>query len=230
MPLISCSNVNIKYDSRIAVKDTSLELNVGDYLCVIGENGSGKSTLIKGILGLVKFTGEISFQGAGKMETGYLPQHTNIRNDFPASVYEVVLSGRMGRGSMLFYGREDKERAKKCMEKFGVSHLAKNSFKELSGGQRQRVLLARALCAAGKLLMLDEPATGLDPAGTVEMYSILSALNRDEGVTIMMITHDIKSAVKNGNKILHMRTSPIYFGSAAGYLNTPEAVMMQGGA
>jgi len=229
--IISCENVTIKYDSQIAVKNVTFDLELQDYLCIIGENGSGKSTLMKGILGLVNTdSGRITFNGIKQTEIGYMPQQTAIQREFPASVYEVVLSGCLNRQRLLpFYSKADNERAYQNLHRLGIERLIKKSYSELSGGEQQRVLLARALCAAEKLLMLDEPVTGLDPAGTAEMYALLQKINREFGITIIMISHDIENSVKYGNKILHLKTMPLYFGSKEEYLQTTAKKKMLGG-
>ena len=169
MALIKCENVSIGYEGQMVVHDLNFEINQGDYLCIVGENGSGKSTLVKSLLGLKNVDkGKIVFDdGLKQTEIGYLPQQTDVKKDFPASVYEVVLSGRLNsRGMKPFYTAEDKKQAWEKMDMLGIRDLAKQCFRDLSGGQRQRVLLARALCATKKLLLLDEPVTGLDPIVT----------------------------------------------------------------
>jgi zinc transport system ATP-binding protein len=209
----------VSYDGKAVVDSVSFDVLEGDCLCVVGENGSGKSSLMKCVLGLLKpSSGEIAFDGLSRFEIGYLPQQAGVRNDFPASVYEVVLSGRCGRhGPFSFYGRGDKARAEFNMERLGIAPLKRKSYRDLSGGQRQRVLLARALTAADKLLMLDEPVTGLDPVIASDMYEMLES-ERRSGKTIMMISHDLKSAVRYGGKILHLRKKALFFGTTGQYV------------
>ena len=221
--ILSCRDVTITYDSKIAVDHVSFEVNEGDYVCIVGENGSGKSTLLKSILGLVPLkSGSVSFGPEGHHKRlGYLPQQTNIQKDFPASVYEVVLSGCLNRrGLKPFYSKADKEQAMQHMERLGIGDFKKRSFSALSGGQQQRVLLARALCATDKLLLLDEPVTGLDPLVTEELYQLIEQLNKDLGVTIIMVSHDISSATRYADKILHMKQSLLFYGDTASYVNT----------
>lgn len=206
MSLITVKNLTLGYDSRAIVSDLNFTVEAGDYLCIVGENGSGKTTLMKTLLGLKKpMAGEITFgEGLRKNEIGYLPQQTFIQRDFPASVREIVLSGCQSKmGLRPFYNSAEKELAKKNMERMDILDLAKRCYKELSGGQQQRVLIARALCATEKILLLDEPVSGLDPKVTDEMYSLISDLNK-EGVTIIMISHDIKAAEKYACSILNM--------------------------
>ncbi|MDR1515227.1 MAG: ABC transporter ATP-binding protein [Synergistaceae bacterium] len=211
----------MSYDGKAAVEGVSFDVERGDCLCVVGENGSGKSSLMKCVLGLLKpSSGEIAFDGVSRSEIGYLPQQAAVRNDFPASVYEVVLSGCSGRyGPFSFYRKEDKARANLNIERLGVAALRRKSYRDLSGGQRQRVLLARALTAADKLLMLDEPVTGLDPMMAADMYDLLEG-ERNGGKTIMMISHDMKSAVRYANKILHLKKKAMFFGSASSYVTS----------
>jgi len=220
MPLIYCKNANFGYDGKIAVEGLNFEVNTGDYLCVVGENGSGKSTLMKGLLRLLQpFSGDILFgEGLKPTEIGYLPQQLSGQKDFPASVGEVVISGRLNsRGLFPFYSKEDRAIAKKNMEQLGVYNLRSKPFRELSGGQQQRVLLSRALCATSKVLLLDEPVSGLDPLVTAELYKTIQNLSRDTGITIIMISHDINAAVENASHILHLRTKQVFFGTSAEY-------------
>ena len=218
MALITISNLSLGYDSNAIVEDLDLTVNAGDYLCIVGENGSGKTTLLRTLLGLTEpLKGEISFgDGLKKNEIGYLPQQTTLQKDFPASVREIVLSGCQGRaGRRPFYNREEKELAKENMIRMGIEELAGRSFYELSGGQQQRVLLARALCATRKILLLDEPVSGLDPVATEEMYGLIKEQNR-EGITIIMISHDIAAALRYASHILHIGDS-VFFGTNEEY-------------
>ncbi|MBQ9833525.1 MAG: ABC transporter ATP-binding protein [Clostridia bacterium] len=221
MSLVCCKNLTLSYESGIAVENLCFELEAGDYLCVVGENGSGKSTLIKGMLGLMTpRKGEIIYNGVTQKEIGYLPQQTLIQRDFPASVFEVVLSGCLGKHSGIkpFYSATDKAQALENMERMGISDLKKRSYRELSGGQQQRVLLSRALCATTKLLLLDEPVTGLDPLATAELYSLIKDLNAREHITIVMVSHDVSCALHDSNKVLHMGTGGVvFFGSSDEY-------------
>lgn len=230
MQLLKCENIHMNYDSTKAVNGVSFTVDEGDFLCIVGENGAGKSTLLKGILGLQKISeGSVSFNGIKKSEIGYLPQRTQVQKDFPAAVKEVVLSGRIGRKRKLFYSAEDRQIAAENMETMKISDIRNKSFNELSGGQQQRVLLARALCATDRLLLLDEPTAGLDPFVTEDMYRLIEHLNSEHGVTVIMVTHDIKSAVKYANKILCMEHDGDFFGTTQEYLDTPAAKRILGG-
>ncbi|MGI5891785.1 MAG: metal ABC transporter ATP-binding protein [Bacillota bacterium] len=232
MQLLSCQNIKLGYGDSLAVDNVSFDLENGDYLCIVGENGSGKSTLMKGLLGLLKpWSGCITFNGIQQSQIGYLPQKPLVQKDFPASVFEVVLSGCLNRrGLFPFYSKKEKERVLENISRLGISELKRQSFRDLSGGQQQRVLLARALCATEKLLMLDEPVAGLDPMMTSELYDLINKLNHDLGITIIMVSHDIRSAVKYGNKILHMQKSSAFFGIKEKYMTTDICHKMMGGA
>lgn len=213
---ISCKNLNLGYDNHVVAKNINFEVNAGDYLCIVGENGSGKSTLVKTLLSLNKpVSGEIIFGDVKRNEIGYLPQQTIIQKDFPASVREIIISGCQ-KPFKPFYTKNDYKRCEENIERLNITSFVKKSYKDLSGGQQQRVLLARALCATEKMLLLDEPVAGLDPIVTEEMYNIIEKLNR-EGITIIMISHDIKSALKYANKILHVGPN-VFFGSKDEYL------------
>lgn len=223
MALLTCKNLTLGYDNRTVLSNLSFKAESGDYLCIVGENGSGKSTLMKAILNLKPpVSGEIlTGDGLKRNEIGYLPQQTAVQKDFPASVWEIVLSGCIGRhGHSPFYSKKDKALAKKNMEKMGIADLADCCYRELSGGQQQRVLLARALCATKKMLLLDEPVSGLDPMVTEQMYSLIERLNR-QGITIIMISHDISAAVKYASHILHIGEN-IIFASKEEYLRSDE--------
>jgi zinc transport system ATP-binding protein len=230
MALISCENLTIKYDGRTAVDGVSFSLEPGDYLSIVGENGSGKSTLMKGMLGLVKpSSGTVRFSGLKPNEVGYMPQQTIVQKDFPASVQEVVLSGCLNRRRALpFYTATDRRRMQENLERLKITGLRGECYRELSGGQQQRVLLARALCATEKLLMLDEPVAGLDPVITAELYDLIDRMNVGQGLTVIMVSHDIHSAVQCGNKILHMDTRNAFFGPREDYLKTGICRRMMG--
>ncbi len=222
MALIKCSGVSLGYEGKTIVDGLDFEVNKGDYLCIVGENGSGKSTLMKTLLGQKHvMEGKIEFgDGLLQTEIGYLPQQTVVQKDFPASVKEIVLSGCLNSSGMKpFYSKEQKQLAKSNMQKLGISELANRCYRELSGGQQQRVLLARALCATKKLLVLDEPAAGLDPIVTQHLYHLISDINRD-GVTVIMVSHDMNAAVEYASHILHIAYRPRFFGTKEDYLKS----------
>jgi len=224
MSQISAQKVSMSYEKKLVLEEVSFEVEQGDYLCIVGENGSGKTTLMKGLLGLMPIkSGSIQFGEGIKVDhIGYLPQQTVVQRDFPASVFEVVLSGCMNRiGMKPFYSAQEKRRTLENLKILGIENLRYKSYKALSAGQQQRVLLARALCATERIVLLDEPATGLDPIVTGELYQIVRDLNQT-GVTIIMISHDVKAAVEYANKILHIGNATEFFGPTEEYL-TSEA-------
>ena len=224
MAQLICQDLCVGYDGKAVLQDLNFAVFSGDYLCIVGENGSGKSTLMKTILGLQQpVRGRIlTLDGLRKNEIGYLPQQTQVQKDFPASVREIVLSGCQGRcGSRPFYNKEEKQLAADAMEKMQIAQLAKRCYRELSGGQQQRVLLARALCATRKMLLLDEPVSGLDPKVTAEMYALIEKLNLEDGITVIMISHDIAAAVKYASHILHIGDA-VFFGTKTEYLQSPQ--------
>ncbi len=218
-PILDCNNLTLSYDSGIAVNNVTFNLEPGDYLCIVGENGSGKSTLIKGLLGLMSAkSGSIKYNGLKQNEIGYLPQQTQVQRNFPASVYEVVISGCLNnRGLKPFYTKKEKTRCEENMRLLGIMDLKDKSYKELSGGQQQRVLLARALCATKRMLLLDEPMTGLDPIASNELYRIIKKLNKENGITVIMVTHDISCSLHDATKVLHMGKDMVFFGTADEY-------------
>lgn len=232
MSLLTCRDLSLGYDGRVVLSDVNFTVEKGDYLCVVGENGSGKSTLIKGLLRLkTPLSGDILVgDGLRQNEIGYLPQQTDNQRDFPAGVWEVVLSGRLHRlGARPFYSRADREAARRTMETLGILPLKHRCFSELSGGQQQRVLLARALCATGSLLLLDEPAAGLDPLVTAELYHLIVRLNREEDLTVIMVTHDMHMVAHHATKVLHLGQTQLFFGDADAYRQSDVGQRFFGG-
>jgi len=223
MPQLSCQNLILGYDGTTVLSEVSFDVIAGDYLCIVGENGSGKSTLMKAILKLLPpLSGSIVFgDDLSKGEIGYMPQQTAAQKDFPASVREVVLSGFLNRSGLRpYYTKDEKTSAYMNMERLGINTISKRCYRELSGGQQQRVLLARALCATQKILLLDEPAAGLDPNASSGMYDLIKEIN-DTGTTIIMISHDITASVKYASHILHVgQQSTLFFGTTADYLDS----------
>ena len=220
MAQIICKNLIVGYEGQVVRDNINFVVNKGDYLCIVGENGSGKTTLMKTLLSLQKpMGGEIIFgDGLNANEIGYLPQQSTIKRDFPATNFEIVLSGNLGH-SGFFYSKDDKELSLKAMKRLHVDQFKDRCFRELSGGQQQRVLLARALCATQKVLLLDEPVSGLDPKVTAEMYELVKELNQNDNITIIMISHDLNDALKYATHILHVG-SVVFFGTKNDYLNS----------
>ncbi len=222
--LLTCRDVSLGYEGKPLLKHLSFSVHEGDYLCIVGENGSGKSTLLKTLLGLTPpLAGDIHCPARAAGTLGYLPQQTAAQKDFPATVEEVVRSGFLNRRRhRFFYTAEEKSAAVQNMGKLGVLELQKRCYRELSGGQQQRVLLARALCAADRLLILDEPVTGLDPAAAQELYKTLRYLNDKERMAIVMVTHDLGSALREAHAVLHIGQRGYFYGTAAEYLASPQ--------
>lgn len=222
MNLIECDNLCMNYEGVCALNCISFTAAEGDFISVVGENGSGKSTLVKGILGLKQYSsGTIKLNAMKQTEIGYLPQQADHQRDFPATVSEVVLSGCLNRtGLRPFYNKVEKAKADGAIKSMKLDSVKRRSYRELSGGQQQRVLLARALCATEKLLLLDEPTTGLDPVTTSELYNLIHELNKEKGVTVLMVSHDMDGATKYANKILHINSGGSFFGTTDEYKNT----------
>jgi zinc transport system ATP-binding protein len=228
--LIVCRDVSLGYEGQSVLEHLDLTIHSGDYLCIVGDNGSGKSTLLRGILGLLSpQSGKIlRAPELEKGAVGYLPQQTRAQKDFPATVFEVVLSGFLNRkGSRFFYSSKEKSEALMNMGKLGVLELKDKCYRDLSGGQQQRVLLARALCAASRLLILDEPITGLDPAAAQDLYKILAYLNRKEGMAVVMVTHDLKAALRSAQTVLHIGRRSTFLGSVSDFLSSPQGRRFQ---
>lgn len=224
MAQLTCQDLSVGYEGKAVLQDLNFSVRSGDYLCIVGENGAGKSTLMKTILGLQPpVRGKVlTGDGLRPNEIGYLPQQTQVQKDFPASVWEIVLSGCQGRcGRRPFYRRAEKQLAERALEKLHISPLARRCYRELSGGQQQRVLLARALCATRSMLLLDEPTAGLDPKATAELYQLIARLNHQDGITVIMISHDLTAALDTASHILHIGQT-VFFGTVDAYRTSPE--------
>lgn len=223
MDLINVKGLTFTYDGKVAVENLNFTIEDGDYLCIVGENGAGKSTLIKGLLNLKQPTkGEIYIDKSLKInEIGYLPQQTQLQRDFPANVYEIVLSGCLNKLKWKpFYTKKEKMIVEEKLEQLEISHLKHCCYSQLSGGQQQRVLLARALCATKKVLLLDEPSSGLDPLVTESLYNLINKINKEQNLTIIIVSHDIQNVVKYSNKVLHLQTKQLFFGTTNKYLSS----------
>lgn len=224
--LIKCSNISVSYDDVDVLKNISFSVCNNDYLCIVGANGSGKSTLIKCLLGIKKAdSGDIIMNdGLKPTDIGYLPQQTVMQKGFPATVEEVVISGCLNsRGYRPFYSKKEKNMAHQNMERLGIADLKKRCYRDLSGGQQQRVLLARALCSAQKLILLDEPVTGLDPIAITEMYSLIKELNQKDGISIIMVSHDIQNLLQHTKHVLHLTDDGAFYGTVDEYLTSKIA-------
>ncbi len=213
MSLIELKNLTLGYDNNKVIKKLNLNIEEGDFVCIVGPNGSGKSTLIKGILGLIKpMKGRVIYSGLKQNFIGYMPQEVKIDPNFPASVFEITISGTLNRSGN-FYKKKEKEIAINSLKLLKIENLKDKNFKDLSGGQKQKVLLARSLCASSKLLILDEPSNHLDIKAKKELYKIIESLNKEKNMTIIMITHDLDHGNLIGNKILSLREDDIFYGT-----------------
>jgi zinc transport system ATP-binding protein len=221
--LIACQNAAFGYDGHAVISALNFTVMPGDYLCIVGKNGSGKSTLVKGLLRLLDpIRGSVIFHGKFKSDTvGYLPQQIAAQKDFPAGAFEIILSGAVGgMGLRPFYSKKEKQRSRDIMDRLGIGDLKDRCFRELSGGQQRRVLIGRALCASRGILALDEPAAGLDPLAAAELHGLLQKINRETGVTSIMVSHDIDAAERHATKILHLQNRQRFFGSSLEYMNS----------
>lgn len=228
--VLACEDITLGYEHKPLLEHLTLTVRAGDYLCIVGENGSGKSTLLRSLLGLLSpLAGKIDCPAQREGRLGYLPQQTPTQRDFPATVTEVVLSGFSNRRARFFYTAEEKSAALMNLGKLGVLELKDKCYRELSGGQQQRVLLARALCATRKLLLLDEPVTGLDPVATGELYNLIKLVNLCNDITVIMVTHDIDAALRYATHVLHLGHQQLFFGTAAAYKQSDAARRFLGG-
>ena len=208
--LIKIKNLNFSYPSKKdALKKVSFEIKEGSFVCIVGENGSGKSTLLKCILGLNK-----GYEGTIEREEkiGYLPQKSDIQTNFPASISEIVITGTIANNRKgIFYSKEDKEIATNIMKDLDLYEMRNKCFADLSGGWQQRVLIARALCATKKIILLDEPTNGLDPSVSKQIYDVLDKLKKDKGITILMVSHDIERALSYADRVIEIKDGEVKF-------------------
>lgn len=221
--LINIKNLSINYGDCSIINNLSFDINEGDFLCIVGPNGSGKSTLIKAIIGEVKYSsGSIIFSPSIKQNAiGYLPQNNKINESFPATVTEIIATGCLNRHH--FMNKEMKQKITQTIKTLHIASIKDKEFSELSGGQRQKVLLARALCATSKLLILDEASNNLDYNSKISFYKMLKKLNETDNLTIVMVTHDLDHNNLLGNKILSLDRDQPFFGSTKEYIRRIHA-------
>lgn len=224
MALINVNNIYLSYEKINVLSNLSFSVYDNDYLCIIGDNGTGKTTLMRSLLGLKRVSeGEITFNNINKNQIGYLAQQSDLQKDFPATVKEIVLSGCINRNGIYpFYTTKDKKNAIDAMNTLGILDLKEKCYRELSGGQQQRVLLARAICSSKKLIFLDEPTTGLDPAMTTEFFSLIKKMNEDLSISVVMVTHDTYCASKYSKHILYLHDNSYFYGETKDFFNTEE--------
>ncbi len=220
MSLIELKNLTLGYDKKVVLKNINLEIEENDFICIVGPNGSGKSTLVKGILGLIKpMKGKVIYNDLKKNFIGYMPQETKVDSNFPASVFEIVLSGTLNKKRFNpFYTKEEKENVLDILKLLKIDRLKNKSFQDLSGGQRQKVLLARSLVATSKLLILDEPSNNLDMKSKEELYNTIIDLNKNRGITVLMITHDLDHHNLIGNKIISLQEEEVFYGTTKQFI------------
>jgi hypothetical protein len=218
MSLIELKNLTIGYADYAVVKNLSIIIDTHDFICIVGPNGSGKTTLIRSILGLTKpLSGRIEYDQISQKSIGYMPQETTVDPNFPASVFEIVLSGTLNRGKN-FYDHSTKAIALEALKGLDILSLKDASFSELSGGQRQKVLLARALVATDKLLILDEPSNNLDQKSKLSLYNLIQKIHKERGIAVLMVTHDLDHGNLIGDKILSLTNGDFFFGKTKDFI------------
>ena len=213
MEVLEVKNLKVSYSNHVALENVSFKVSDGEYICLVGENGSGKSTLVKTIVGLHKEDeGEVDIK-IYLDQVSYLAQ-TNLKDlNFPATAKEIILSGTQKHGKFPFYTKKDKELYKQVIKELKIEDIQNRRIGDLSGGQKQRVLIARALIREPKLLILDEPSTGLDYNITKELYEILKRLNKEKNITIIMATHDLDEINHENVRIICLAKTVKYDGN-----------------
>lgn len=206
MNIIEVKNLTTTYNGHVAIKDISFNIEKGEYVCLVGENGSGKSTLLKTIVGLnKKDSGEI-IKNINVDKISYLAQNNLVDLNFPATAKEIIMTGVQKHKVLPFYRKDDHKRFEEICDLLGIRGLINRQISDLSGGQRQRIMLARALIREPELLILDEPCSGLDVNITKEFYNTLSKLNQENGLTIIMATHDLDEVENDNARVICMAT------------------------
>jgi ABC-type Mn2+/Zn2+ transport system ATPase subunit len=222
-PLLTLDDVSVGYDRQPVLRGVNLQLARGSFTGLLGSNGSGKSTLLKTVLGILPpVSGRMVVHPvAGRPAVfGYVPQREALDPLFPLSSFEVALMGACGRvGAGRFFAAEDKEFAHQCLRDTGAGDLAKRRFSELSGGQKQRVLIARALTAKADFLLLDEPTSGIDAAATQAILELLTRLNAQQQITLLMVNHDLAAVRRTVRELVWIRDGRVHHGSAGELLS-----------
>ena len=231
---IKVNHLGVWFSEQEILKDVNLHMHCGSLNAIIGKNGAGKSTLIRAMLGDIPHTGDIEFRDTkdGRMQNlkiGYVPQSINIEKNTPVSVYDLLASYESRYPVFLPKNRKLYEKIKEHLRIFEAEELIDKQVCNLSGGQLQRVLLALAVMDEPNLLLLDEPVTGLDPIVTAEFYKLIQKINRESGIAVVMVSHDIESAVEYASHILHLQETVLYFGKASQYKKSRAGKAFLGG-
>jgi zinc transport system ATP-binding protein len=231
--VVELEKASVSYSNGFqALVQVTLQVHDGDFLGLVGPNGSGKTTMISMILGLVKpTTGSVKLFGEplnrrNLRRVGYVPQKTMLSDTiFPSTVFETALMGRVVQAGVLHrYSRADYRKVEDELEHLSIHDLRNRKISELSGGQSQRVLLAKALASDPELLILDEPTSGVDTRTAAEFYDTLKHLNRDHGITVMLVTHDIGLVTKLSNRVACLNGGVCFQGSTHDLLTNPSVL------
>jgi zinc transport system ATP-binding protein len=214
---VEVKNLVVTFDGHQSLSDVNLRIPQNEFIAIVGPNGGGKSTFLKALLGLFPpQEGTIKLFGKSPKKVdssliGYVPQAKTMDRSFPALSIELVLTGVIGSWPWWFR-KDEQQKALNAMERVGADHLAQRPLSKLSGGELQRVCLARSIVREPKLIMLDEPATGIDVVGEGDLYRLLEIYQKESSATIMMVTHDWHAATHHANKVLLLNRKQISFG------------------
>jgi zinc transport system ATP-binding protein len=230
-PIVEIRDVSVKYPNGVLALDgINIDVNEKDLIALLGPNGAGKSTLLMVILGLIKpLSGSVKLFGSQELSknlkyVGYVPQNAQARDpNLPFSVYETVMLGRTPHAGLLHgVGAQDRQKVEETLKLFGIYELKDRKIGQLSGGQSQRVFLAKAMVADPKLLLLDEPTSGVDTTSKSEFYKILERLNRESGITVILSSHDVGVITKIANRVLCINRSQFFCGENADFSASVE--------
>jgi len=234
---VEIRDVSVTLKDKEILKNINFTLEEGKFLGIVGPNGGGKTTLVKIILGLISpASGSVAVFGSspekllhGNGIFGYLPQHQNIDPNFPASALDIVLMGRYRKAGFLRWpGKKDREKALECMSMMGIDSIKDVQYSQLSGGQQQRVSIARALAGEPRILVLDEPSTGIDVVGQEDFYHLLKGLQKKMNLTILMVSHDIGTVTTYVDEISCLNINLYYHGNPLGALSDKVMTSLYG--
>jgi zinc transport system ATP-binding protein len=230
-PVVELRGISVRYANGVlALEGITLDVNDKDLIALIGPNGAGKSTLLKVILGLIKpTTGSVRLFGSQDLTknlkyVGYVPQSAQARDStLPFSVFETVMMGRTPQAGLFHgVGKKDRQKVEEMLKLFGIFDLKDRKIGQLSGGQSQRVFLAKAMVADPKLLLLDEPTSGVDTTSKTEFYNTLDRLNKETGITVILSSHDIGVITKIANRVLCINRAQFFCGENADFNASTE--------